>query len=427
MAIKTSWTAGEVLTAADLTDTFADKVDLTPSATQTITSGTATVKPLVIKAAASQTANLLEFQNSAGTAVRAVLPDGTITGQNLLYNGAMQVAQRGTSTASITTAGYYTADRWQVSMTTLGTWTQSVENDAPTGSGFRRSLKMLCTTADASPAAGDYLLFQQALEGQDCQRIAKGTSAAQQLTLSFWVKSNVTGTFIADLADLDNSRHVAASYTISASATWERKTITFPADTTGAFDNDNAASLAVNFWLGAGSTYNGGSSLGTTWNTTTNTRAVGGTNLGAATNNYWQITGVQLEVGPVASAFEFKPFGQELRECQRYYWRQNADATAVYARFSGYGSAQGTTEANIPVPLMTQMRATPTAIDSANIAVVDGQTLTATTALTLTANANTRNIAVVLATVASGLTANRSYSLLANNNSGAYFGLSAEL
>ena len=287
--------------------------------------------------------------------------------RNLIYNGAMQINQRSASTASITNGGYYTADRWLVSTEAnmFGTWTQSVENDAPTGSGLRRSLKMVCTTADATPAAGDYIQVVQLLEGQDLQRIAKGTSSAQQLTLSFWVKSNVTGTYIAELRDVDNSnRTVAASYTISASATWERKTITFPADTTGAFDNDNAASLSLGFWLGAGSTYNSGSSLGTTWNTTTNTRAVGGTNLAAATNNYWQITGVQLETGSVATPFEFKSFGQELRECQRYYCKSFPVGTApADNQGGGVGSTNSATQnffsvAQVSFPV--EMRAAPT-------------------------------------------------------------------
>jgi hypothetical protein len=184
---------------------------------------------------------------------------------------------------------------------------------------LRNSLKVLCTTADAAPAAGDLVIIGQSLEGQDVQRIAKGTSSAQQLTLSFWVKSNVTGTYVAYLGDTDNTRQVGAQYTVSASATWEKKTITFPADTTGAFTNDNGESLLVRFWLAAGSNFTSGT-LRTAWTSSTNADlAVGQTNLAAATNNYWQVTGVQLEVGPAATAFEFKSFGQELAECQRYF------------------------------------------------------------------------------------------------------------
>ncbi|NDB91024.1 MAG: hypothetical protein EB166_09535, partial [Thaumarchaeota archaeon] len=208
------------------------------------------------------------------------------SGRNVVINGAMQVAQRGTSTASIITNGYYTADRWGTQITTLGTWTQTVENDAPTGSGFRKSLKMLIASGAESPIGGtnDLCLLEQVFEGQNLQQFLKGTSSAKQFSLSFWVKSNVTGTYIVRFNDMDNTRSVAASYTISASATWEKKTITFPADTTGAFDNDNDASLRMQFWLAAGSAFTSGT-LATTWQSTTAANlAVGLTNLAAATN-----------------------------------------------------------------------------------------------------------------------------------------------
>jgi len=239
--------------------------------------------------------------------------------RNLLYNGAMQVAQRGTSEAGITGNGYYTADRWLTHLITQGTWTQSVENDAPDGSGFSKSVKLLCTTADPSPAAGDALRFRQYLEGQDLQRIAKGTSSAQQLTVSFWVKANVTGTYIVELFDDNNSRTVSASYTVASSATWEKKVVTFSADTTGVFDNDNNKSLLVTWWLGAGSDATSGT-LQTSWGTWVEAnRAVGQVNLASAVNNYWQITGVQLELGDKATPFEHRPYGEELALCRRYF------------------------------------------------------------------------------------------------------------
>ena len=240
-------------------------------------------------------------------------------GTNLVYNGAMQVAQRGTSVAGITSTGYYTADRWKSSINALGTWTQSVENDAPTGSGFRNSLKMLCTTADAAPASGDYCVLEQVLEGQDAQSFCKGTASAKQAMLSFWVKSNTTGTYIIELRDIDNGRQVSKSFTIDTSATWERKTILYPADTTGAFDNDNNGSLVVLIWLAGGSTFTSGT-LNTVWGSdASENRAVGQTNLAAATNNYWQITGVQLEVGAAATDFQHLSFGDDLVRCQRYF------------------------------------------------------------------------------------------------------------
>jgi len=288
--------------------------------------------------------------------------------RNFVINGDMQIAQRGTSTASITTSGYRTADRWNSDMSSLGTWTQSVENDAPTGSGFRKSLKMLCTTADASPAAGDYIYVNQVLEGQNLQQIAKGTSSAKQLTVSFWVKSNVTGTYILEFYDVDNTRQTSKSYTVSASGVWEYKTITFAADTTGAFDNDNAASLGVNFWLSAGTNFTSGT-LQSTWvSSTTANRAVGQVNLASAISNYWQITGVQLEVGDTATPFEFKSVEDELLECQRYYEHNYDPGTYPGANnpaglnnyLTFYGSTDGAGNAVIPYKFNVQKRAVPT-------------------------------------------------------------------
>jgi hypothetical protein len=276
--------------------------------------------------------------------------------RNLIINGAMQVAQRATSTASIITSGYYTADRFATVLNSLGTWTQSVENDAPTGSGFAKSLKMLCTTADAAPAGDDQIRIEQLIEGQNLQAIRKGTANAQQLSLQFWVKSNVTGTYTASLTDTDNSRSVSASYSVASSGTWEKKTIVFPADTTGVLNNDNGTSIALRFWLGVGTDRSSGT-LQTSWGSTVNANlAVGQTNLAAATNNYWQVTGVQLEVGAVATPFEFKPIEQELAECQRYFqvFSTNTGWVAFGAGRSGSAVTLYTHS------LMTTMRARPT-------------------------------------------------------------------
>lgn len=280
--------------------------------------------------------------------------------RNLLYNGAMQVSQRGTSVTGITTGDYRTADRWRTTITSLGTWTESIEADGPAGTGLTKSLKLLCTTADAAPGATSQARFRQRLEGQDVQRIAKGTASAQQLILSFWVKSNVTGTYIVGLNDDTNTRHISAAYTISASATWERKIITFPADTTGTFANDNSSALSLSMWLAAGSNFTSGT-LQTTWASTTSANtAVGQTNLAAATNNYWQITGVQLEVGDAATDFEFKSYGQELAECQRYYWRAVDGTNQMIGSCAYITSSRVDTTVQFPV----SMRTTPSIVQT---------------------------------------------------------------
>ena len=250
--------------------------------------------------------------------------------RNIVINGDMAVAQRGTSTASITTENYYTVDRFNVFLTTLGTWTQSQATDVPTGSGFATSLKMDCTSADASPAAGDRMFIYQRFEGQNLQYLKKGTSSAVPLTLSFWVKSVLTGTYICELGDNDNSRKISKSYTISSASTWEKKTITFPADTTGTLDDDNANSLDVIWWLGAGTTYTSGS-LNTSWNGSVAdaNRAVGQVNLASSTSNNFWITGIQLEAGSVATDFEVISYDQNLERCYRYYEAIAENDTAV--------------------------------------------------------------------------------------------------
>jgi hypothetical protein len=308
--------------------------------------------------------------------------------RNLLINGDMQIAQRSSSVASITTNNYYTADRFGTNVTTLGTWTQSVENDAPTGSGFRKSLKMLCTTADASPAAGDLLRINQVIEGQNLQHIKKGTASAEQLTVSFWVKANVTGTYIVEFLDNDNTRQVSKSYTVNTSGTWEYKTLTFPADATGAFDNDNAASLYLQFWLGAGTTWTSGTLNSSSWASSTDAnRAVGQVNLAAATNNYWQVTGVQLEVGDTATPFEFLSVQQELLMCQRYTWiiRDANNINNGFFDCLAGGTVDSTANARFAVQHPVQMRTAPSLVaptaTASNYAVLTSSGASACTAI----------------------------------------------
>ena len=346
--------------------------------------------------------------------------------RNVIINGAMQIAQRGTSVTGITATGYYTVDRFDIQNGNLGTWTASQESDAPTGSGFRKSAKLLCTTADSSLAAGDFLTFRQRIEGQNLQKFAKGTASAKPFTISFWVKSNVTGTYIVNLLDGDNSRSVSASYSISASATWEKKTITFPADTTGAFDNDNGASMNVVFWLATGSTFSSGT-LNTSWESTvTANRAVGQTNLASATNNYWQITGVQLEAGAVATPFEFEDYSTTLAKCQRYYYK--AQSTTAGNRISvGYNRSTTISEQLITFPVT--MRTAPSALEQSGTAgdysVLHGATAT-NCSVVPSFNSAEISQATIFLTVASGLTTGQG-SLGRAVTTDAYFAWSAEL
>jgi hypothetical protein len=284
--------------------------------------------------------------------------------KNLLINGQMAIWQRSVSKTGITSVGYYTADRYNSGGVGLGTWTQSRSTDVPSGQGFSYSLKMDCTTADASPAAGDARNIQQRLEGQNLQHILKGDSSnAKKLTLSFWVKSNKTGTYIAELYDEDNTRQISKSYTISSASTWQKVELTFDGDTSGVLDNDGNYSLGVVLWLGAGSDFTSGT-LNTSWASVTSAnRAVGQVNLADSTSNEWYVTGLMLEVGSKATDFEFEPFATTLRKCRRYYvrWDRTGPPAEPYVHAVYLGMAQffNSTQAVIFNHIQVPMRGTP--------------------------------------------------------------------
>ena len=243
---------------------------------------------------------------------------GGINFRNIIINGDMSIAQRGTSVSGITGSGFYTVDRYYL-VNGIGTWTQSQSTDVPTGQGFATSLKMDCTTANASPAADGEIVLRQVFEGQMLQYLKKGTVNAKSLTLSFWIKATKTGTNFVELFDFDNTRQISKAYTINVSNTWEKKTLTFEGDTSGVLDNDNGASFGVQFSLGAGSNFTSGT-LSTTWTSSTNAdRFVGQVNHADSTSNEWYITGIQLEAGTSASDFEFLPVDVNLARCQRYF------------------------------------------------------------------------------------------------------------
>jgi hypothetical protein len=278
----------------------------------------------------------------ASGSVTAADLSGNINFRNIVINGDMSIAQRSTSVASITTNGYYTADRCFLGLTGAGTWTQSQSTDVPTGEGFATSLKMDNTTANGSLSAGDSCIIQQRIEGQNLQYIKKGTASAISLTVSFWIKATKTGTNICELYDTDNTRQISASYTVNTTNTWEKKTVTFAGDTTGTLGNDNGGSLTLLFWLAAGTNFTSGT-LNTSWNSATNAnRAVGQVNNADSTSNDWYITGVQLEAGTTASDFEFLPVDVNLRRCFRYFqdYSQSVELRFI-AQQATYADANG--------------------------------------------------------------------------------------
>jgi len=274
-----------------------------------------------------------------------------LSNRNLIINGAMNIAQRGT-VASATNGTYGGPDRFAINESGDLVVTLSQDTDVPTGNGFLNSMKVDVTTADSSLAAGDYAFLGHKFEGQNLQRLKKGTSNAESVTLSFWVKSTITGTYIIQLYDNDNARHISKSYTVSSANTWEHKTLTFAGDTSGALDDDNAYSLQVYWWLAAGSTYTSGT-LATSWASFTAANAAAGqVNAINSTDNNFYLTGVQLEVGDVATAFEHEDIGTTLAKCHRYCYvaPQHIGYTGSYTNVSPSGTIQ----------FPTNMRAAPT-------------------------------------------------------------------
>jgi len=243
---------------------------------------------------------------------------GGITGKNLIINGNAACSQRATQATGVTSTGYHACDRFKFLYTDAGTWTVSQSTDAP--DGFANSFKVECTTAKSSLASNSRLFILQALEGQNLQQLKKGTSAAESITLSFYVRTNKTGTYQVHVEDNDNIRIIGSTYTVSSANTWQKVTVTFAGDTTGPLDNDNGDSFAVFFALAAG-TDNSSGAVPTAWEAKTNADRGAGlnVNLADATSNYWQITGVQLEVGE-ATPFEHESYAETLRKCQRYYF-----------------------------------------------------------------------------------------------------------
>lgn len=263
--------------------------------------------------------NLGQSGDSVKLASQVQLPtDGALSNRNIFVNGGARVAQRGTSATGVTGSAYQTVDQFKTSISSLGTWTVTQETDAP--AGFANSFKMDCTTANTSPSSGAVAALDTFVEAQDLQVLEYGSSSAVAATLSFYVKSNKTGSGTVSILQPDNSeRCLNVSYTISSANTWERKTISLPADASGVINNDNGRGLGMEFWLNSGSTYTGGSAQNTWGSLTQSNRNFANLGVGGSTADYWMITGVQLEVGSQATPFEHRSYADDLARCQRYY------------------------------------------------------------------------------------------------------------
>ena len=286
--------------------------------------------------------------------------------KNRLINSAMMIDQRnsGASVSIATTSDVYTLDRWAAAgQSADGVFTVQQDTTVPTG--YKNSMKITVTTADSSIGASQYYLMQQNIEGLNLPDLNWGTANAQTVTLSFWVRSSVTGTFGGSLRGsfTTSTRSYPFSYTINSANTFEYKTITILGDTSGTWATDNSAGIRLTFSMGDGS-----SRLGTsgTWATANYTGVTGQTNLIATNSATFYITGVQLEKGSTATSFDYRPYGTELQLCQRYYQRQ------FPLRGGGAGNSGGTGVSRAKCPFITTMRASPTATVVGSIGTYDG-------------------------------------------------------
>ena len=280
--------------------------------------------------------------------------------RNMIINGGMQVAQRGTSATGLGsgTTGYVALDRFRLEKADSPTARYTMTQDSNAPVGFANSMKVAVTTADTSVGADVHQYIDQFIEAQNLQQLAYGTSSAERITLSFYVKCSTAQTFALDLVNEDNSRYFNTTYTVSSADTWERKIITFPADTASGFNNDNGRGLRVRWTLVAGSNLTDGS-VSTAWSGTQHIATNHANTWVGATSRAWQLTGVQLEVGSQATPFEHLSFGETLALAQRYYQKITGSGS-VYVATNG-----SSTTSRINGMWATTMRATPTStIDS---------------------------------------------------------------
>ena len=360
---------------------------------------------------AADLANLIGNINAGGGGVN----------RNVIINGAMNVAQRATSSTGIgASSGYFTCDRWHLDFgSTAGRLTMTQDSSAP--SGFANSLKLECTTADTSIAAGEAALIQHRIEGQNLQQFAKGTSDAKPFAVSFYVKGNASATYACELFDRDNTRQASKLFNVTTD--WTRIELTFDADTTGAFDDDNARSLDLAIFLHAGSNFTSGTLNQTFASSTNANRAVGISSFFDSTDRTFFITGVQLEVGQNPTEFEHEPLERTLLKSRRYFTKK--ETGVGFGALGVGGHIIGSTTANVLVPLPVEMRSQGTLTSGGSIRCTAPNADTVTLALAY----GSTHIPQITATDSGGFTdgGGNGVAMMGNNDDDAFIAFDAEL
>jgi len=305
---------------------------------------------------AAELANLIGNINAGGGGVN----------RNVIINGNMTIAERATSATGLggSDPGYQTLDRFRMNIggTSAGRFTMAQDSSAP--EGFAKSLKLSCTTADTSIAADELLSLQQRIEGQNLQMFAKGTTSAKPYAVSFYVKGNASATYTCELEDGDNSRRVAKEFSVTTD--WVRVELSFPKDTTGAFDDDNALSLSLNIFLHGGSNFTSGTFSANTWESISNTTRLSDsqTSFFDSTDRTFFITGIQLEVGQNPTEFEHEPHERTEMKCYRYFYKATTYTLSMAnASTTGYTFRQERTQQH-SMPVRMRNSPTFTAVES---------------------------------------------------------------
>jgi hypothetical protein len=275
---------------------------------------------------------------------------GSLSGRNRIINGDMRIDQRNAG-AAVSADGAFPVDRFFVAESTSGTYTSQRSTVVP--SGFTNSLLFTTGTA-VTPSGSDITAIGHHIEGFNLADLGWGTASAIAGTVSFWVRSSLTGTFGFAIRSGTADRSYVTSYTISAANTWEYKTISIPAVTSGTFDTGNGIGCRLHWDLGTGSTFSG--STNAAWQSANLIGLTGGTKVMATAGATFYLTGVQLEAGSVATPFERRSYGQELALCQRYYWQIGNDGTNAGIG-AGFTTGSG---AYIASSLPVEMRSAPT-------------------------------------------------------------------
>ena len=302
---------------------------------------------------------------------------GGFSFRNKIINGAMEIDQRNAGSA-VTISDQYTLDRWSAYENTDGTFTVQRSTDAPTG--FANSLLASITSVDSSLSTNQQMIpCRQWLEGTIIRDLAWGTANAKPITVSFWVKSSITGTYGFTISNDAGDRVYGQTYTINAAGTWEYKTATIPGPTGGTWPTTTGRGAIITWSLGAGSgvTITSNDSWITPASASAVYAVVGQTNVGATNGASWYITGVQLETGSVATPFELRPFGTELQLCQRYcFVLRPGEGGATYV--GGVNGAGATATGLVSIPFPVTMRAAPTLSLSGSSFYVDNFALAGT-------------------------------------------------